>query len=118
MNYVSLGQPQIFYGDSVGDQRSNFPSGQYVLYSEYLRLEQYISDLIKQRELPMQDYQARVVQEHADLTEKLFKLKSFMKQNIYSSLDKAEQLRLDRQAQYMELYERVLGERIAVFSQD
>lgn len=63
----------------------------------------------------MQPYQQRVVEEKADLDEKLEKLGDFCNTPVFASLDPAEQNRLDRQFLIMNLYAQVLGERIAAF---
>jgi len=63
----------------------------------------------------MQPHQQRVVDEKAELSEKLDKLESFHGGPIYSSLPPAEQARLTRQKLIMELYEQVLSERISAF---
>lgn len=63
----------------------------------------------------MQPYQQRVVDEKAELSEKLEKLETFLGGEIYSSLPTAEQTRLSRQSLIMQLYEQVLEERIGSF---
>lgn len=63
----------------------------------------------------MQPHQKRVVDEKADLDEKLEKLGDFCNTPIFAGLDQAEQNRLNRQFLIMELYAQVLGERIAAF---
>lgn len=63
----------------------------------------------------MQPHQERVVQEKAELSEKVDKLETFIGGSIYASLPPAEQSRLTRQHLIMQLYEQVLSERIAAF---
>jgi hypothetical protein len=63
----------------------------------------------------MEPHQQRVIDEHKELQEKLAKLIVFTQSPIYGNLDNAEQLRLSRQAKYMELYLSVLEERITAF---
>jgi hypothetical protein len=63
----------------------------------------------------MQDFQQRVVDEKAELSDKVDKLESFVGGSIYASLPPDEQSRLTRQHLIMQLYEQVLSERIAAF---
>jgi hypothetical protein len=63
----------------------------------------------------MQPHQQRVVDEKAELSEKLDKLEAFEGGAIYSGLPPAEQSRLTRQLFIMKLYEQVLAERISEF---
>ena len=63
----------------------------------------------------MQPHQQRVVDEKAQLSEKLDKLETFEGGAIYASLAPAEQSRLTRQLLIMKLYEQVLSERISAF---
>jgi hypothetical protein len=64
----------------------------------------------------MEPHQQRVVDEYTELEKKHLLLKKFISGSpIYERLDNAEQLRLARQAKYMELYLNVLAERIAAF---
>jgi hypothetical protein len=63
----------------------------------------------------MQPHQQRVVDEKAELSEKLDKLETFQDGAIFASLPSSEQTRLTRQLFIMKLYEQVLEERIAAF---
>jgi hypothetical protein len=63
----------------------------------------------------MQPHQQRVVDEKAELSDKLEKLLKFFDGSIYSSLPPEEQSRLSRQSLIMQLYEQVLEERIGNF---
>jgi len=64
----------------------------------------------------MQAHQERVVIEHKELDEKLFKLNHFIKDSpIFKGLQQAEQDRLVRQQHWMTGYHQVLAERIAAF---
>lgn len=63
----------------------------------------------------MKEYQNRVVQEKAELDEKRARLISFIGGDLYRTLDKTEQSRLNRQLEAMSLYSGILAERIAAF---
>lgn len=64
----------------------------------------------------MAPHQQRVVDEKAELDEKLTKLVAFIAENpIFKTLDEAEQHRLRLQRDYMQSYSNILGERIAAF---
>ena len=63
----------------------------------------------------MQPHQQRVVDEKAELDEKLTKLDAFGRTPLFASLPDDEQGRLNRQHSLMEQYSAVLGERIAAF---
>lgn len=60
-------------------------------------------------------HQQRVVTEREELDEKITKLTAFTDTDIFRSLDKAEQERLERQLSHMNAYSDVLGERIGNF---
>lgn len=60
-------------------------------------------------------HQQRVVEEHADLKEKVTRLQAFTDTPIFAGLPKAECNRLYRQLVWMEAYRDVLAERIAAF---
>jgi hypothetical protein len=60
-------------------------------------------------------HQQRVVDEKAELSEKVTKLEIFLGGGTYASLPAAEQTRLSRQFLIMQLYEQVLSERISSF---
>jgi len=64
----------------------------------------------------MQPHQERVVTEKTELDDKREKLTAFIGGDVYRTLDKAEQSRLNRQLEAMTLYAHVLGERIAAFA--
>lgn len=61
-------------------------------------------------------HQQRVVDETAELDDRLTKLNSFFDNAMFASLDDAEQERMKRQASAMTSYLQVLQERIAAFS--
>jgi len=63
----------------------------------------------------MEAYQQRVVDEKAELSDKLDKLESFHDGATFATLPPAEQSRLTRQLLIMKLYEQVLAERISAF---
>ncbi len=63
----------------------------------------------------MQPHQQRVVDERADISDRLDKLEEFHNGAIYARLPPAEQSRLTRQLYIMRLYEQVLSERISSF---
>ena len=63
----------------------------------------------------MQPHQERVVAEKTELDDKLTKLKSFEAGPIYRSLPEDEQKRLSSQADVMQQYSDILGQRIAAF---
>lgn len=63
-----------------------------------------------------QPHQLRVVEEKAELDEKLGKLRAFFDGSVFPTVNKAEQYRLVYQAELMGKYSRVLGERIAAFA--
>lgn len=63
----------------------------------------------------MQPHQERVVTELNELNGKIEKLIPFIGSKIYESLPEAEQLRLNKQLGYMQLYSNVLQERITAF---
>jgi len=63
----------------------------------------------------MAPHQERVVTEKAELDEKLGKLKAFFSTEIFAGLGDEEMGRLQRQADHMQAYSDVLGERIAAF---
>lgn len=61
-------------------------------------------------------YQMRVIDEKADLDDKLEKLSAFMSSTPYYNLAVQERDRLNAQAVHMSRYSKVLGERIAAFA--
>ena len=63
----------------------------------------------------MKPFQQRVVDEKAELDEKLAKLASFTTGDVFANLPADEQGRLNRQHSIMEDYSAILGERIAAF---
>ena len=64
----------------------------------------------------MQAFQQRVVDEKAELDEKLSKLDAFVLTGKFDALPNAEQERMQRQQKAMGEYSAVLGERIAAFT--
>ncbi len=60
----------------------------------------------------MCDHKIRIEKEYSDLKDKMTKLSDFVMSRKYSSLDKGEKLRIDRQFIYMTLYANVLEERL------
>lgn len=64
----------------------------------------------------MKPHQERVVTEKSELDDKRQNLHNFTSGETYASLDKAEQLLLQRQLEAMTLYSQILGERIATFT--
>lgn len=63
----------------------------------------------------MAPHQQRVVDEKADLDEKLTKLVAFFGNPLWATLPSDEQARLSRQSEVMREYSDILGERIAAF---
>ena len=63
----------------------------------------------------MAPHQERVVKEKKELDEKLSKLDAFCLTDMFASLPFEEQGRLNRQHSAMEVYSRILAERIAAF---
>ena len=63
----------------------------------------------------MLPHQQRVIDEKAELNEKLTKLRQFFLSEQYYNLDKAEANRLKKQADAMQIYSDILTERIAHF---
>lgn len=64
----------------------------------------------------MAPHQQRVVDEKAELDDRLGKLTSFFGTEIFAGLDSAEMERLRRQAEVMQEYSDILGQRIAAFT--
>lgn len=63
----------------------------------------------------LQPHQQRVVDEKAELDERLGKLHAFLKTGIFKSLPDEDQILMDRQARAMRMLSGILGERIARF---
>ena len=63
----------------------------------------------------MEDYQERVVEEKKELDEKLAKLRAFQLSEKFDDLDNADQYLLNKQANYMDDYSYILGQRIVRF---
>lgn len=63
----------------------------------------------------MKPYQQRVVNEKAELDDRLGKLKTFLETEVFSDLDNDERKRLQLQFLAMNTYSQILGERIAHF---
>jgi hypothetical protein len=61
-------------------------------------------------------HQQRVVDEKAELDEKLTKLVAFFDNPLWSNLAHDEQARLSRQSEVMREYSDILGKRIAAFN--
>lgn len=64
----------------------------------------------------MAPHQSRVIEEKMELSDKVFKLATFISGSVFAGLPAAEQTRLSRQYLIMQLYEQVLEERIAAFT--
>ena len=64
----------------------------------------------------MEDYQIRVVEEKRELDAKLEKLNVFLGTGLCKKLDLAEIINLSRQSVAMEMYSKVLEERIKHFA--
>lgn len=64
----------------------------------------------------MEAFQTRVIEEKAELDEKIEKLQAFFGTDIYPTLDTAEQMRLQMQHHLMTGYSLVLQQRIEAFS--
>lgn len=65
--------------------------------------------------MELQPHQQRVVEEKAELDEKIPPLLAFFKTDVCLNLPMAERCRLMRQASLMREYSKVLGDRIAAF---
>lgn len=63
----------------------------------------------------IQPHQQRVIEEHADLQNRLTKLTAFMHSNTFNALDSEEQLLLAQQHGYMHQFVDVLLKRIHLF---
>ena len=63
----------------------------------------------------MAPHQQRVIDEKAELDERLAKLKDFFLTDIFINIPMRERMRLERQATVMQHYSNILGERIAEF---
>lgn len=76
-------------------------------------------EVVEERDMSAQNlmpYQRRVIDEKAELDERLTKLVAFIEGSpVFSGLDADEQWRLGRQREAMDGYSRILGERIAAF---
>lgn len=64
----------------------------------------------------MLSYQQRVIDEKAELDERLVKLNKFFATGTFSELSQDEQDRLHRQSKVMKRYSEILGQRIEAFS--
>lgn len=64
----------------------------------------------------MQPHQQRVVDEKKELDLKREKLADFMLSPTYAQIDRAEQARLNYQAEVMTAYSNILGRRITAFA--
>lgn len=69
------------------------------------------------RETPMLPHQQRVIDEKAELDERLGKLTAFFDTDPFPDLPQAEQDRMRRQATHMKRYSDILGERIEAWEQ-
>lgn len=65
--------------------------------------------------MSVQPHQQRVIDEKAELDEKLTKLVAFFGNPLWATLPIAEQERLSRQSEVMRQYSNILEERIAAF---
>lgn len=63
----------------------------------------------------MKPHQQRVVEEKAELDDKLGKLQKFIQGDVFSTIDPFEQVNLRDQSRIMAEYSRILGVRIANF---
>lgn len=63
----------------------------------------------------MLPYQQRVIDEKAELDERLAKLNKFLATGTFAELPQDEQDRMQRQAKYMRRYSEILGNRIEAF---
>jgi len=63
----------------------------------------------------LQPHQQRVVDESNEMNERTKKLGDFYRTDLFKGLDEAEQRRLNRQANIMQLYCDVLQDRILAF---
>jgi hypothetical protein len=66
----------------------------------------------------MKDYQQRVVNERADLDQKIAALQDFISGERFVNVREAEQERLKKQFNAMREYSRILGERIVGFEEE
>ena len=67
------------------------------------------------RGIEMAPFQIRVVEEKQELDEKIARLDAFVDGSLFSQASPDEQGRLHRQLGVMQMYSRILGERIAHF---
>lgn len=66
--------------------------------------------------MDLQPHEQRVVEEKAQLDERLGKLFAFFQTETFTGLSEAERSRLRNQARFMDGYAAVLEERISAFS--
>jgi crAss001_48 related protein len=64
----------------------------------------------------MEPYQERVIEEKKELDEKIEKLAAFIESDAFISVSTREKVRLHRQEVLMQLYSKVLADRIEAFS--
>ena len=63
----------------------------------------------------MQDWQQRVVDEKAELCERLAKLRQFRQTAEFAAMESDDRSLMEKQAEYMQEYADILGRRIARF---
>lgn len=66
--------------------------------------------------MTVEDWQKRVVDERAELCARLAKLRQFKTTAEYAAMDRPQRALLDRQADIMQAYADILGQRIALFT--
>lgn len=106
-----------------GDETGAVPGSYYAEWMPYQKgqaakteaLQQQLSSGAGQSPSERPPHQQRVIDEKADLDDKLAKLTAFFDNPIFAGLDVAEQGRLRDQVSYMAGYSEVLSARIAAF---
>ena len=123
--------PPASYPVQTGAAKEHFGDGSMVPYNAYLAIKTTadtvstwapsVNDALaddwvivegRPKYLP---HQQRVVDEKAELDERLGKLHAFLKTGVFKSLPDEDQILMDRQARAMRMLSGILGERIARF---
>jgi hypothetical protein len=100
--------------DDFPDTKTLQEAGKYASGADWAEEEKPLSNLQK-LESDIPPHQLRVLEELAQLTDRLDKLTAFFDTDIYRSLDVDERGRLKEQCALMGELQRVLSERVAAF---
>ena len=104
-------------GNTVGPERIVPPAAKEEFYI-HSTMDLAIHEVQPGEGAEADDFQQRVVEEHAELSEKGKKLEAFVLGPVFDTLSKEEKDRLRRQLSYMDAYCTVLKERIDAFGAD